>query len=276
MRKNPRQSCTSDRQQGFTMIEMLVTMTVLVAILGIVFSYIGRLQKTYKAEETKVDATQEARTFFDSLQRELHSAGFPNHNMYGTGILNATAANDSKNAVGLVSVTKWDLTFEGDVDGDGIVEDVRYTLLDSAGNIATSASTCPCTLQRTQVQKVNGTAPTSQISDATVTASGVAVLNNILNSSDTPGGTALALTGNADFGGHAKSYDTVYSGYKKAPVFQAFLDTGILATLPANATDLPKIRTIVVSVNLLANYADMQTDLRLPLSMTTTIKLNNF
>src|SRR5438034_3232907 len=106
MRKNPRQSWTGDRQRGFTMIEMLVTMTVLVAILGIVFSYIGRLQKTYKAEETKVDATQEARTFFDSLQRELHSAGFPNHNMYGTGILNATAANDSKNAVGLVSVTK--------------------------------------------------------------------------------------------------------------------------------------------------------------------------
>src|SRR2546430_3216344 len=70
MRKNPRQSCTSDRQQGFTMIEMLVTMTVLVAILGIVFSYIGRLQKTYKAEETKVDATQEARTFFDSRSEE--------------------------------------------------------------------------------------------------------------------------------------------------------------------------------------------------------------
>jgi len=52
-------------------------------VLGIVFSYIGRLQRVYKTEETKVDATQEARTLLDSLQRELHQAGFPGHNMYG-------------------------------------------------------------------------------------------------------------------------------------------------------------------------------------------------
>src|ERR1700758_3044437 len=201
------------REAGFTLTETMISVAVLMSILGLVFGHIGNLQRVYGAEETKIDATQEARTFFDSLAREIHQAGFPSKNTFAPGALNATPANDPQAAVGLVNLTKWDLWFEGDVDDDGTVESVRYSLLDSAGNVAGAASTCPCTLQRTQVEKVLG-APNTQISTADITAKGVAALNNVINSGD-GSGTALALTGS--YGSY--SYNTVYSAYKAAPIF---------------------------------------------------------
>ncbi|PYX04660.1 MAG: hypothetical protein DMG85_17095 [Acidobacteria bacterium] len=82
MRHNLSAQLRRQQETGFTLIETMMTVAVLVVVLGIVFSYIGRLQRVYKTEETKVDATQEARTLLDSLQRELHQAGFPGHNMY--------------------------------------------------------------------------------------------------------------------------------------------------------------------------------------------------
>jgi prepilin-type N-terminal cleavage/methylation domain-containing protein len=259
------------REAGFTLMETIVAMAVLVSILAVVFGHIGNLQRVYRAEETKVDATQEARTFFDSLERELHQAGYPGKTTFAPGVLNAPPENDLRDAVGLVSLTKWDLWFEGDVDNDGNVESVRYTLLDSAGNVAGGGSTCPCTLQRTVIAKGNGV-PNTQISAADITSKGVAALNNVVNSGD-GSGNALSLTGS--FSGH--SYDSFYSAYKSAPIFQAF--DGLNPTpipLPASAAALPSIRKIVVTANLLTTYTDTRTNTRAPLTMTMTIKLNNF
>ena len=100
MRNNPGFRQGRRAETGFTLIEALVTVAVLVVVLGVAFSYGGCLQRVYKAEETKVDATQEARTFFDGIQRELHQAGFPGRKMYGPGVLITPANNDNRNAVG--------------------------------------------------------------------------------------------------------------------------------------------------------------------------------
>src|SRR5437870_257981 len=251
MRKNLGIRRDHHGEAGFTLIEMLVTLAVLVLVLGSVFSYIGRLQKAYKAEETKIDATQEERTFFDSIERELHQAGFPSRNMYAPGVLTSPAANDWRNAVGLVRVSSSDLWFEGDIDNDGNVESVRYTLMDNSGNPATSASSCPCTLQRSQVQKANNTAPMSQ-----ATSYAVAV-NNVINSGGVgAGGGALPLTGSTGFvGGHTISNDTLYTAYKASPIFNAFDQNGNPVTLPvdlnSNPTGVARIRAIAVTVNLL-------------------------
>src|SRR6185437_15522737 len=64
-------------RSGFTLLELLVVMVILTAVLGVVFSAVTRLQKTYKTEETKVDATALARTFLDGMASELRQAGFP-------------------------------------------------------------------------------------------------------------------------------------------------------------------------------------------------------
>lgn len=270
------------RQAGFTMLEMMITLAVLIGVLGVVFSYTGRLQKVYRAEETKVDAAQEARTFIDSIERELHQAGFPGKNNYpSTRFPDATVQNSKFVAAGLVAVTKWDLAFEGDIDADGNVESVRYTLVDNAGNMASGASQCPCTLQRTQIAKVDGTAPMLQITNAAVLASGSPAVQNVINSSDENNVGALSLAGSLSFhAGTSVSNDVFYASYKAAPVFSAFDQNGAKIALPvtlaANAATMRTIRTVVVTLNVLTTLNDMQTNSRPPLSMTAAIKLNNF
>jgi prepilin-type N-terminal cleavage/methylation domain-containing protein len=276
MRKNAAFRPARRDQTGFTLIEMLVTVSVLVVVLGIVFSYVGRLQRVYKTEETKVDAAQETRTFFDSLQREIHQAGFPGHNMYGPNILNLPVANDQRNAVGLVKVSNAELWFEADIDNDGQVESVRYSLRDSAGNPVTAASTCPCSLWRSQVRKADGVAPMLQNTNYAL------AVDNVINSGGIgAGGAALVITGNtAPSSGNLVANDVLYSGYKTPPVFSAFDQSGNVIVLPvdinANPSTLAQVRTIAVNINVLTVAVDARMNMRPALSMHTSVKLNNY
>ena len=273
MRNNLSAQLRWQRENGFTLIETLVTVGVLVAVLGIVFSYIGRLQRVYKTEETKVDATQEARTVLDSLQRELHQAGFPGHNMYGPNLLNVPVVNDKRNAVGIVKISPSDLWFEGDTDNDGRVESIRYTLMDAAGAAVTAASSCPCNLRRSQVLKADATAPTVQATNYVV------ALDNVINSGGMVAG-GLPLAGNTVFGtGAPVANDVLYAAYKAPAVFGAFDQNGtvVAATdITANPTAIASIRTITIHLNLLTIFNDTQTKMKPPLSMRTTVKLSNY
>ena len=61
------------QQRGFTLIEMMITVAVLTIVLGTVVTYISRLQRVYKTQETNVDSTDEGRMFLDNIERELHT-----------------------------------------------------------------------------------------------------------------------------------------------------------------------------------------------------------
>src|SRR5437588_11348732 len=115
-----------DRQHGFSMVEMLVVLTVFTIVMGAVLYQLNGFQKAFRAENSKLDTTQGAREFLDQIVRDLHQAGYPNARMFMAGVLNSPVQNDSRNAVGLVSLAATDLWFEGDLDGDGQVERVRY------------------------------------------------------------------------------------------------------------------------------------------------------
>ena len=274
MRINLNSQLRQHDETGFTLIETLVTVGVLVLVLGIVFSYIGRLQRVYKTEETKVDATQEARTVLDSMERELHQAGFPGHNMWGPNVLNVPVINDARNAVGIVKISPSDLWFEGDTDNDGRVESIRYTLMDAAGAAVTAASTCPCSLQRSQVLKANG-APTGQATNYVV------ALDNVINSGGVgAGGAALALTGNTTFStGTSVANDVLYAAYKTPAIFTAYDQNGavVAATdIATNPTAVATIRTITINLNLLTIFNDTQTKMRPAVNMRTTVKLSNY
>ncbi|PYX15278.1 MAG: hypothetical protein DMG84_12295 [Acidobacteria bacterium] len=262
MRHNLSAQLRRQQETGFTLIETMMTVAVLVVVLGIVFSYIGRLQRVYKTEETKVDATQEARTLLDSLQRELHQAGFPGHNMYGPNVLNVPAVNDKRNAVGIV-----------DTDNDGRVESIRYTLMDAAGAAVTAASSCPCNLRRSQVLKADATAPTAQATTYVV------ALDNVINSGGVAAG-GLPLTGTTTFGtGAPVANNVLYAAYKAPAVFTAYDQIGnvVAATdITANPTAIATIRTIAIKINLLTVFSDTQTNMRPALSMSATVKLNNY
>ena len=274
MQNHLRVQLRGHQETGFTLIETMVTLGVLVLVLGIVFSYIGRLQRVYKSEETKVDATQETRTVLDSMERELHQAGFPGHNMYGPNVLNLPVVNDVRNAVGIVKISPSDLWFEGDTDNDGRVESIRYTLMDAAGAPVTAASTCPCNLRRSQVLKANA-APTAQATNYVV------ALDNVINSGGVgAGGAALALAGSTTFStGTSVAYDVLYAAYKTPAIFTAHDQSGtvVAATdIATNPTAIATIRTITISLNLLTIFNDQQTKMKPPVSMRATVKLSNY
>ena len=96
-------------QRGFALIELLVSATVMLIVVGAAVSYIAVSTQRSKAEQTKVDLTQEGREFVDEFERDIHQAGYPGCALFNTvGRLNcATAAsyNNTALAVGLVSIS---------------------------------------------------------------------------------------------------------------------------------------------------------------------------
>src|SRR5579864_1115914 len=101
-------------QSGFTLVELLVSLLILMIVSGAVFEQINRMQKRSASEATKLDQTQQARDFLDQTVRDLHMSGYPSASMYTN-----PPANSPLVANGLVSVSPTQLVFEGDVNSDG-------------------------------------------------------------------------------------------------------------------------------------------------------------
>jgi prepilin-type N-terminal cleavage/methylation domain-containing protein len=246
------------RQKGFSLIELLTVVVILMLVTGVVFQQIDMVQKRARQEDVKMDLTQESREFLDQMVRDLHTSGYPNKRMYITSLV---TNNDNRNAVGMVQVTSTSLQFEGDVDGDGQVDSIQYQLQSNGGR-------CPCTIRRSQVVKVNGTAPLAQATNFNQE------VNNVINS-----GGAFPIGGTSPPG--LPSPDVLYGAYKAAPVFQAYDANGALLALPldivANPTSMSGIRTIRITINVLAGPegTDIDTRMRPAVSMTAAARINN-
>lgn len=284
-------------QEGFSLVELVVVCAILSIVLAAVFSGINVAIQRSQAEMTKVDLTQEGREFIDEFERDLHQAGYPNCRMVSTaGVANNCPADDSNPnvesnsavAVGLVYVSNTQIIFEGDVDGDGLVDTVRYQLVDSAGAWP-PAGTCPCTIRRSQMQKVNGTASLFQPSTFSQE------LQNVVNSG-VPGGTAaygngLPIAGNTAWGATNSSYYAAIASFKDYPVFQAYDQSGSIVALPLDittpngtaaltcaVTSTSCVKSIRLTINLLANAttgADLQTKVRPVTTMVGNARLVN-
>ena len=270
----PRKLPARSPARGFTLLELLIVVASLSAVLGVVFTAVTRLQKTYRTEEAKVDATQLQRTFLDAMASELRQAGFPSRHLFAPGVLATPAVNDFRCAAGLVRISASELWFEADIEGDGQVESLRYTLTDSNGVPVTAASTCPCTLWRSQVVKVTA-APASQAVNYNSS------VERVINSGGVAaGGAGLALTGSTVFSGATVANDQLYAAYKAAPLFAALDRNGNALSLPrdlaSNPAGIVQVRTVTITLNLLAGASDLQTGMTPALSMSAGAGLNNY
>ena len=143
------------REQGFSLVELLVVVLILTTLCAAIFTQIDQVLQRAAAEQVKVDNFQQARDFVDQIFRDSRQIGYPNLRTFDvslappSGPWQSPLKNDSRLAVGLVKVSGTEFQFEGDVDGSGTVSVVSYK---TNGNV----------LQRAQVSKVNGDPLTGQ------------------------------------------------------------------------------------------------------------------
>lgn len=160
----------TEKQRGFSLIEMLVVTAVITIIMGSVFQSINITQQKSQSEQIKLDLTQQAREFIDQLTRDLRNAGFPYKRNMANGVVDTdpnnpnvapfntySSAYDKYNAPGLIYVDNGSLWFAGDLDGTQVaagianVKIVRYDYV-AAGN---NQPNCPC-LRRTEFVRAGG------------------------------------------------------------------------------------------------------------------------
>jgi prepilin-type N-terminal cleavage/methylation domain-containing protein len=260
------------KSAGFSLLELLFVVAILTLVMGAVFRQIISVQKVNRTEDQKMDLVQQGREFVDQFVRDLHQSGFPPMAIYAPGTLASPAANDSRAAVGLVKFAYDEVWFEGDVNGDGSVETIDYKLQPGA------TGSCPCTVARSELAKANGTAPTAQNISYSME------IQNVVNSGGANGGASGAATyaidGYTNIGTATQANDTAFAAYKNQNLFTAFDVNGNpvapadYSTAAGQAT-LATIKTIRVSVNLLAGYRDMQTGSRAVIPLTAAAAVGN-
>ena len=131
---------TQTKQTGFTLIELMVSVTIFVILSGAMFGLLDLSQKRYQTESQLLDAFQEARLGLDQIVREASDSGFPPANHFfvlpAVGGYAQSPVAWSPNypitvcTVGVTCTTPgpFDVIFEEDYDGTGVVRWVRYQL----------------------------------------------------------------------------------------------------------------------------------------------------
>jgi prepilin-type N-terminal cleavage/methylation domain-containing protein len=148
------------RQMGFSLIEMLVVVLILGVVSAGIFVQIDTAQQRALSEQIKLDNFQEARDFVDQFFRDVNQIGYPNSRMVDTTSaswspsLASPLINDNRMAIGLVKIDANAIQFEGDMNGDSVVQSVIY--------MVNGSGSCTLCLQRSQVDKVSADPLTGQ------------------------------------------------------------------------------------------------------------------
>ncbi len=242
----------SRKQRGFSLMEILVAVAILLAVTAIVFGHIATVQQRARVEEGAVENLQDSRAAMDLLVRDLHSAGYPNYHQYSSTVgltMSGTTSEDPRAANGVYTLTGTRLVLEGDVNSDGKVEQVIYQVVSDPSG---TSGKCPCVLQRAQVTKVSGSLPDTY---GNSTTDFVTIAGGIINSNGTM--SIAGTTYNAQ--GTAITLDTQYSSYKSSPAFTALYSDG------TNDQNFPgsgkTLRAVIVNLNVMGTLPDPKTGL---------------
>lgn len=227
---------------GFTLVEMLVSLAVLMIVSGAVFQQISSMQKKATSEAVNVDLNQQSRDFLNQTVRDLHMAGYPAANMYSVDPL----ARPSMVANRLVRVSSTEILLEGDVNNDGTVYSVDISYVASDPN----DPNCPC-IRRSAQPKIDADS-LSQPANTTYTETQQVF----------PPGTGAGQSGEDLF---------AYYDQNGNPVN---ISTGADISTAAGAANLASIKTVKMNLSLLTNQRDPQTGGFVRTSMSASARLN--
>lgn len=239
---------------GFSLVEMMMAILLLSIIAGAVLKQISNIQVRYKTEENRVATVEESREFVDQMIRDLHQMAFPHKRLFAL-----TAAQSGNNAYslkqvasGLVAVSPTRVQFEADLDGSGTVQEVIYQLVDPVTkNPVSDTSTCPCTLQRGQTVKLDGTAPPQSVQPSIFSTE----VDNVINPTTEPIFRFFQQDGTEITSGFPINFDNTNSNMAGGAIFNVF--------------------TVKISVTVSAPYRDVQTRLKPEVTYTATAEVNN-
>lgn len=234
--------------QGFSLIEMVIALSLLVIVLAVVVAGISQTVQRNSAESAKVDTVQETRDFVDQMVRDLHGVGYPPGRVQNG---NPACVNNPNVSCGLIYFSSTQIRYEGDLDGTGTVYQVWMQL-------AAPPATCPCTLQRGVVTKaaaLAGQVPTY-----------FTEVNGVLNSGNGAGVTTYGVS--LPGGGS-------YSTYAAADVFTAYDVNASLVGTCADPVSCSSIRSLQITANVAPNFLDTKTNIFPVYSITSKARLNN-
>lgn len=235
------EAATNGPTRGYTLLELLISLVILVTVTGAVFEHIDAMQKKASSEAMKLDMNQQAREFLDQTVRDLHMAGYPGASMYSNPLL-----HPSQVAAGLVRVSATEILLEGDVNNDGNVYSVDITYVASDPN----DSTCPC-IRRSAQAKVDADS-FSQPSNPNYTET-----QRVF-----PPGTGAGQSGEDLFAYYDQNGNVVD------------LSTGADISTATGVTNLGKIKTVKINLSLLTNQRDPASGGFISTSMSATSRLN--
>jgi prepilin-type N-terminal cleavage/methylation domain-containing protein len=150
------------QQQGFSLLEMLLVVGIMGIISGGILAQMDSAQQRGYSEQLKLDNFQEARDFVDQFVRDINQIGYPNSRLVDTTSLSwvpplvpQTAYSwaspflfEDRLAIGFVKIEANAVQFEGDMNGNGIVQSIIYKV--------NGSGSCRLCLQRSQVDKAYG------------------------------------------------------------------------------------------------------------------------
>src|SRR5258707_3302852 len=231
-----------NRQNGFSLLEMMVVVVILGIVTAGLFTQIDTAQQRAFSEQVKLDNFQEARDFVDQFFRDVNQIGYPNSRMVDTNplttswspLLASPLINDNRLAIGLVKIEANAIQFEGDMKGDGVVQSIIYKINGSAA--------CLLCLQRSQVDKVLGDPLTGQAAPNWGTETNDVITNPIFS-------------------------------YFKADGTQ---DTALPVDISTGAAIIASVKTIKISLTIRNNAVmDSQTHQAIATDVQGEISLNN-
>lgn len=231
-------------RDGFTLVEALVGLFVLVVITGAIFGQLSQVQKASNSEASKLDLTQQAREFADQIVRDIHMAGYPGPAMYSPGL----AISSPFVAAGLARVSPTEILMEGDVETSGTVYSVDIQYVPQDPNDAN----CPC-IRRSEAPKANAD-PLAQPATTSYTE-----VDNVM-----PPGTGAGQSGEDLFTFFDKNGNQV-------PVAG-----GVDISTPAGQSTINTIRTVKINLNMLSANIDPVTRLPQRIALSVTGHLNEY